>query len=362
MSRTNVVVVIVAVVLLGAGVFLSLSGLGGKMFGPLNSRLRLTPKMQLVLQVQVQDAVNEEADRVVGSLQEDLRRAQIPYTSVDRNDPASIEQVDTIRIGLKGIPAARQNDLRGLISQRFPGWVLTPVSLTDYGLTPGAAELAALKRETVERTLARVEERLRDLGVAESAFRRSGGGPGAFEIVVQISSGVDDPARLKQIVTTRAHLEIAPVKDGPFHSREEALAKYGGVLPLETRLTKGVPLRGEASETWYLLSRTPVITGNDLRKTSASRDEMGRWETDFTLNKVAAQRFGRYTESNIGNRLAIVLDELVRTAPTIQSRIEDSGVIHGAVNRKEASDLALVLRSGSLPARVFILEERMGSK
>lgn len=110
---------------------------------------------------------------------------------------------------------------------------------------------------------------------------------------------------------------------------------------------------------WYVVSRTPVITGRDLRTTRASRDEMGRWETDFTLSKDAAQRFSRFTEANIGNRLAIVLDDQVRSAPTIMNRIEDSGRITGATTtQQEANDLALVLRSGSLPAGIVVLQER----
>jgi preprotein translocase subunit SecD len=357
MSRTTVVVLIAAVLLLGVGIFL-LVGPGRELIGSLYFKLGSKPKMQLVMQVQVQDAVKEEADLVIGSLQEELRKAQIPYTAVDRNDPSTIEQADTIRIDLKGIPASRQGDLRSLVSGRFPGWNLTTVSETDYTLTPAAADLAALKRDTVEQTLATIQKRLRDLGVFGRASRRPGDGSAAYEIAVQIATSMDDPARVKEILVTRGRLEITPVKDGPFGNREEALAKYGGVLPLATRLTKGIPRPGEAAEMWYVLSRTPVITGRDLRETRASRDEMGRWETDFTLSKDAAQRFGRYTEANIGNRLAIVLEEQVRSAPVIQSRIEDSGRISGAVNQEEAHDLALVLRSGSLPAGVLIVEAR----
>ena len=76
------------------------------------------------------------------------------------------------------------------------------------------------------------------------------------------------------------------------------------------------------------------------------------------MSKDGARRFGRFTEANIGNRLAIVLDNQIRSAPTIQSRIEDSGRITGAANEQDASDLALVLRAGSLPAGIIYLEER----
>jgi preprotein translocase subunit SecD len=116
--------------------------------------------------------------------------------------------------------------------------------------------------------------------------------------------------------------------------------------------------RGESSESWYLVNRAPVITGRDLRNARPGRDEMGKWETDFMLNKEGARRFGRFTEANIGNRLAIVLDNQIRSAPTIQARIEDSGRITGMGTQQDSSDLALVLRAGSLPAGVVYEEER----
>jgi preprotein translocase subunit SecD len=76
------------------------------------------------------------------------------------------------------------------------------------------------------------------------------------------------------------------------------------------------------------------------------------------LTRDGAHRFARFTEDNIGKRLAIVLDNQVLSAPSIQSRIEDSGRITGAANQQEAYDLALVLRSGSLPAGIVMLQER----
>jgi preprotein translocase subunit SecD len=172
---------------------------------------------------------------------------------------------------------------------------------------------------------------------------------------------VDDPARVKQIMQTAAMLELSKVEDGPFSSPDQALAKLGGVLPLNTKLVKA-PARAErgesGGESWYLLNRVPVITGRDLRNARPGRDELAKWETDFVLTQDGAKRFGRFTEANVGNRLAIVLDNQIRSAPTIQSRIEDQGRITGASSQQDASDLALVLRAGSLPAGIVYLEER----
>ena len=169
--------------------------------------------------------------------------------------------------------------------------------------------------------------------------------------------GVDDPARVQQIIQTAAMLEVSEVKDGPFPSTDQALSKHGGVLPLNTKLVK-VALGKEEGDSWYLLSRTPVITGRDLRNARPGRDEFQKWEANFTLNQDGARRFARFTEANIGNRLAVILDNQIRSVATIQARIEDSGRITGLSGEQEASDLALVLRAGSLPAGIVYLEER----
>jgi preprotein translocase subunit SecD len=100
------------------------------------------------------------------------------------------------------------------------------------------------------------------------------------------------------------------------------------------------------------------VTGRDVRNARPGRDEFGKWETDFTLSQEAAGRFGRFTEANIGNRLAVVLDNQVRTAPVIEGRIDDSGRITGADTEQESTDLAIVLKAGSLPAGIEYLEER----
>jgi preprotein translocase subunit SecD len=115
--------------------------------------------------------------------------------------------------------------------------------------------------------------------------------------------------------------------------------------------------RGDRGEGWYLVSKTPVVRGTDMRNARASQGEMRAWETDFTLSPDAGKRFGRYTEQNIGNKLAVVEDKQVVSVATIESRIEDSGRITNIGSEQEASDLALVLRAGALPASIVFLSE-----
>ncbi|MCS6951817.1 MAG: protein translocase subunit SecD [Bryobacteraceae bacterium] len=323
-----------------------------------NIRLGLDLKggTHLILQVQVQDAAKAEADQTIERLKEELRRAQIDYSALDRNDPQTIEETDSIQINVRGIPVEKSTDFRRIVSERFAQWILTPVSATDYHLRMRPSDLIQLKNDTVERAMRTIEQRINALGLTEPVIQQHGRADAEFEILVQLP-GVDDPARVKQIMQTAALLEVCEVKDGPFSSPQEAMARHGGVLPLNTKLVKMAPGRTEG-EAWYLLNRIPVITGRDLRNARPGRDEFQKWETSFTLTPDAGRRFGRFTEANIGNRLAVVLDNQIRSVATIQSRIEDSGRITGLSNEQEASDLALVLRAGSLPAGIVYLEER----
>lgn len=319
----------------------------------------------LVLQVQVQDAFKAEADQTIERLKEDLRKATVDYAAIDRNDPQSLADADQIQIVIKGVPLDKAGALRTAITEHHPNWILTAVNPTDYRLNLRPTEALTLRRDTVSRAMHTIENRINtmgstmgDLGLAEAVVRQRGRSEAEAEILLEMP-GVDDPARVKQILQTAAMLEICEVKDGPFGSRDAGMSKHGGVLPLNTRLVRmGARGGAESSESWYLLTRTAVVTGRDLRNARPGRDEFQRWETEFTLNQDGARRFGRFTEANIGNRLAVVLDNQIRSVATIQNRIEDNGRITGQSSEQEATDLSLVLRSGSLPAGIVYLEER----
>lgn len=353
-------IIIVGVVLLAVYGIVGLPKSVTQLKQNLNDNIRLGLDLKggshLVLQVQVQDAFKAEADQSIERLKEELKKANVDYGSIDRNDPSSVEQAESIQINIKGIPAAKTGDFRGIVNDRFTDWNLTPVNSSDYRMNMKPTPAIALKNETVERTMRTIENRINGLGLTEPTIQQRGRADSVGEIVVQLP-GVDDPGRVKQIMQTTAMLQLMEVKDGPFSSPEQAQAKHGGVLPLNTILLKTSPRSGEG-ESWYLVSRTPVVTGRDLRNARPGRDEYGKWETEFMLTKDGARRFARFTEANIGNRLAIVLDNQIRSAPTIQSRIEDSGRITGQGSQQESSDLALVLKAGSLPAGIQYLEER----
>jgi preprotein translocase subunit SecD len=322
-----------------------------------NIRLGLDLKggSHLIYQVQVQDAVKTEADQTIERMKEEMRKQTIDYAAIDRNDPATVEDADKTEITVKGVPVAKTTAFRNLVSERFGQWVLTPVNATDYRLNMRPSELVTLKRDTVDRSIQTISNRINQLGLTEPTVQQYGQAGTDFEFLVELP-GVDDPGRVKEIMQTTAQLEIDDVKDGPYASREAALAQKGGILPLNTKLVREPP-QGDRGEAWFLVSKTSVVKGTDLRNARAGQDEFRKWETNFTLSPDAGKRFARYTEANIGNRLAVVMDNQIRSVATIQSRIEDSGRITNIGSEQEASDLALVLRAGALPATIQPMQE-----
>jgi preprotein translocase subunit SecD len=255
------------------------------------------------------------------------------------------------------VPVDKTAALREIFTQKFSTWQMASVGSDAYRLTMNNTESLAMRRDTVTRSMRTIEQRINGLGLAEATVQQRGNGETNPEILVQMP-GVDDPARVKSILQAAAMLEIVEVKDGPFPSEEALRAKNGGILPLGTRPIRQATRPGDQGESWYLVNRTAVVTGRDLRNARSSQDQFGKWETSFVLSPDAGRRFGRYTESNVGNKLAVLLDGRARSVAVINSKIEDSGVITGAGSQQEAADLALVLTSGSLPAGVVYLEER----
>jgi preprotein translocase subunit SecD len=219
------------------------------------------------------------------------------------------------------------------------------------------SELIDLKRDTVQRTMDTIGNRIDQLGLAEKSVQQYGRSGSDYQVLVQLP-GVDDPARVKELIGTAAVLEIDDVKDGPFPSRDALLAQHGGVLPLGTKLARAKPRGASEGEQWYLVSKTPVVSGREMRNARPGQDEFRKWETSFTLSPEGGRRFGQYTERNIGNRLAVVLDNQIVSVATIQNKIEDSGRITGLGSQEESEDLSRYLRSGSLPAGVKYAEER----
>ena len=324
-----------------------------------NIRLGLDLKggSQLVLQVQAQDAFKAEADQTIERLKIEMQKDGVSYVALDRNDPQRLEDAETIEIQVKGIAVDKVAAFREVVNSRFASWNLNSVSGSDFKLTFKPTEAGVLRKDTLERSIRTIENRINGLGLAEATVQQRGGSKNESEVLVQMP-GVDDPARVKALISAAAMLSITDVRGGPYPDRAQALAQNGGVLPLGTILEREKARPGAQGESWWLLGRNPVVTGRDLRNARPSQDEFGKWETSFTLSQDASKRFGRFTEANVNNKLAVVLDHNIFSVATIQSKIEDSGRITNIGDQTTASDLALTLTSGSLPAGIVYLEER----
>ena len=306
----------------------------------------------LVLQVQVEDAVNITNDLTRERLQDEMRAKSIAF--------ADVQKGDSTHILIKGIPQEKSTDIQSLASEQFPDWDWSRVTgdPTARQVALRASAAAGIRNQALLQAMNTIRNRIDQLGVTEPTIAEYG--QGDYELVVQLP-GVDDPSRVKDIIQNTAMLMLKIVQDGPYATRDAALAAHGGVLPPDTELLPGKRESSSESsggEAWYLINRIAAVTGRDLRDAQPRPDENGRPSVNFTLTRDGAVRFGRVTGQNIGKQLAIILDNRVFSAPVIQSQITDNGRITGSFTQQQASDLALVLRSGALPASIKYLEER----
>lgn len=310
----------------------------------------------LILQVQVQDALKSEADQTIDRLRTRLARADISYTGIRRNDPGSIEDADSIEIQLEGTPIDRVSDVRAILDEEAPSWLAASSGSSSFALALRPSELLRLKAETLQQSMSTIENRINGLGLTEPVIQQHGRAEAEHEILVQLP-GVSDPARVMNLLQMSAQLEIAKEIGGPYGSPEAARSQNNGILPANSELAHYTD-RGRNE--WYLLERNPIVTGRDLRGATAGRDTQnpGAWQVSFSLSRQAGQRFGIFTAANIGQNLAVVLDNRIQSVASIESRIESEGVINNIDSQTEALDLALVLRAGALPASVVYLEER----
>jgi preprotein translocase subunit SecD len=310
----------------------------------------------LILQVQVQEAIAQETDQTVDRLTNQLRAKNIRYDEVRRAD-------DT-HIVVRNVPSDQLSEFRDLVaSQLQNSWDMSPTAgePSSYTLTLRQSAIAAIQEQTMQQSLETIERRINALGLTEPTIQRHGRKDN--EILVQLP-GEGDPSRAKAVIQAGGQLELKLVEDpSPYPSQTAALAAHGGVLPPGTEL---VPGRSDSrnpadtGEVWYVLSRTPVVTGRDLRGATENRNtnNPGQWQVNFSLSAEGAHRFGPFTEQNVHRQMAIVLDHRVYSAPVINSRIDDQGFIEGNFSQESAHDLALVLRAGALPASIKYLEER----
>jgi preprotein translocase subunit SecD len=218
-------------------------------------------------------------------------------------------------------------------------------------------EVQAKAIDQVEETIG---NRINEFGVVEPIIQKSG----TDRIVIQVpGASSSDRERIINIIKRAAVLEFKIVKDSG-SDEQTLLAKYGVKSPGEL-LSQGFMLQpgdpagtGRENEKFFIMERDSSVTGQYLSDARLIFDEYGRPAVSFSFKPEGATRFGELTGKNVGKRLAIVLDGVVKSAPVIQERISSQGRITGQFSVDEAKDLALVLRSGALQVPVDIEQEQ----
>jgi len=310
--------------------------------------LDLKGGIHLVLQVNTQDAVRAEVDDAMERVRVDLTEKGAA--------PALLQRLpDGNGFLLRPAPNTPAKTLDKVIDDRLAEFKVNRGVEISAALKPEVTR--AIKDMAVRQGLETIRNRIDQFGVSEPVIQRQG--LEAERIVVQLP-GVDDPARVKEIIHSTAFLEIKPViRTAP--TEESLLATSNNQLPEDSEVVSGdlEDIEGRVTgKEYYLLKKASVITGRDLRNARRSQDQYGQPAVSFTLNPEGAKKFGGYTNAHIGDRMAIVLDNKVRSAPVIRGHITDSGIIEGNFSMQGAEDLALVLRAGALPASITYLEER----
>ena len=304
----------------------------------------------LILQVQVNDAVNVVAQNAVEVLKEQMRTRKIDYSDASQPDP----QNNPDRIVLKGVQPSARGDLLDIVHERLPDYDITGGAQNTWMLAMKPASLNELKDKAVTQAIDTIRNRIDALGVSEPTIEPHG--MGQYQILVQLP-GIDDSGRVKDIMQSTAMLEIKQMTDGPYPSEQAARQAKGGVVPADSILLPGQCANGP-EQTWCFVSRVSAVSGKDLRDAQASTDQNGQPSVTFSLTGDGGQRFYNFTSAHVGENLAVVLDNKVQEVASIKEPIRDQGSISGGhMNEQQAKDLSMVLRSGALPASIKYLQE-----
>ncbi|MGC2237516.1 MAG: hypothetical protein WA584_15235 [Pyrinomonadaceae bacterium] len=221
--------------------------------------------------------------------------------------------------------------------------------------------IEANPEQTTGQTAIILKNRLDALGVNGAISKTL---PNRLEVKIY---DTDNLERTKQILLAESRFEIRKIVCPPypapvqtFPTKEAALESLGGKIPAERKILVFADRETNDSKKWIIAENPPIVDGNEIRDAKA-RSRSGSdidYSIFFSFKPAGAQKFGEWTGANISNYLAIVLNDEVKSTAFIKSRISDSGVIDGRFTRQQAEDLALVMKSGYMPAPLKLLEEK----
>lgn len=314
--------------------------------GLVNLGLDLRGGAHLLAEVRVDQVYTSRMDNLWPSVRDALRDQRDTVGTIRRVDAPAGEL--RIRVGeATGMQAA----LASVRDLSQPVNTLAAVGATTLDVSfegdilivqLSEAERAVTDDRTMAQSLEIIRNRVDEAGTREPTIQRQG----TDRILIQVP-GIGSATELKELIGTTAKLTFHPVVG----RTNDANASPGARNVL-------VPSKDEAG-LYYIIEQTPVVTGEELTDAQPAFDQNGRPAVNFRFNPTGARQFGDYTLENIGAPFAVVLDNEVVTAPTIQSHIPGgSGIITGQFSVEETTLLAVQLRAGALPAEVTYLEER----
>ncbi len=304
----------------------------------LDNRLNLGLDLQggsyLLLEVQTDVLIKEEFENFSDTVRIIARENRVKINNIEKNDEALKVRFDS---GDK-LKIIREEFLKNYRSVNF---VITNniISITIDEIYKKSIQDAAIKQ-----SLEIVRKRIDESGTKEPLIQRSG----RDRILLQLP-GVKDPERIKDLLGKTAKLNFHMVDDDDTKSLSLNIAPFGRMIVSDI----------ENEDIKYLLEKKSRVVGENLIDAYASFDPTEGHAVSFRFDTTGAQKFGKATSENIGKRFAVVLDGVVITAPVINSAITGgSGIITGNFTSQEATDLAVLLRAGALPAPLEIVEER----
>ena len=331
-----------------------LSDLGAK---PMVLGLDLQGGVHFVLQVDQKAALDKRLDAYAEDVRTSLRDARIAYQSVERRGDNTI--VATISPSAGADAAARAREVM-VKAQPTLGYEVAGNRIT---VSMPETELTAIANGAIEQNVNTLRNRVNQLGVAEPIIQRQG----ADRVVVQLP-GVQDTAEAKRMIGATATLEYRAVVEG---NAQDAIAS--GRIPPEAKVYQQRDNRGP-----ILLNKRVIVTGDQMVAAQATTDQNGSAAVSVTLNNVGGQRMFDFTSANVNKPMAVVYTERIPTVNMVDGkevrsfRVKEEVISVANINgvfgknfqttgleKKEAEDLAKLLKSGSLAAPMDFVEERV---
>ncbi len=311
-----------------------------------NLGLDLRGGSHLLLEVDFGAALKERLNNVVDSARTALRNARVGYTGLNvEGDKVVLALRDFDQIKSQG----RIAEVEKLFRDLDPDLVPTIGNDGQVTLRYSDTAITARRKAAVDQSIEIVRRRVDELGTKEPTIQRQG----EDRILLQVP-GEGDPEHLKRVIGQTAKMTFQLVDTAV--SSEEA---QRGRLPAGDEVLPGVPDSRRPGVTQSYVVRKRVMVSGDTLVDAQPTFQNNEPVVSFKFDSVGARRFADATRENVGKPFAIVLDNKVISAPVIREPIlGGSGIISGSFTAQSATDLALLLRAGALPAPLVILEER----